>query len=60
MLLDYLNNVGSVLKRMIALGKNEKEVIRAGGEVEYYASGSGHLHISTLRKWYKIWRARIE
>ena len=58
-LLDYLNNVGNVMKEMIAQGKNEKEVLRAGGEVKYYPSRAGHPHISTLKKWYKIWRARI-
>jgi glyoxylase-like metal-dependent hydrolase (beta-lactamase superfamily II) len=59
-LLDYLNNVGNVMKEMIALRKNEDEVLRAGGEVKYYPSGARHPHISTLKKWYKIWRARIE
>lgn len=57
-LLDYLNNVGNVMKEMIALGKSEAEVLRRGGEVEYPQSGGGHPHISTLKKWYKIWRAR--
>ncbi len=59
-LLDYLNNVGDVMKEMIVLGKSENEVIKAGGEVKYYPSGEGHPHISTLKKWYKIWRLRIE
>jgi len=59
-LLDYLNDVGNVMKQMIALGKSEEEVIRAGGEVKYYPSGAGHPHISTLKKWYKIWRERTE
>jgi glyoxylase-like metal-dependent hydrolase (beta-lactamase superfamily II) len=59
-LLNYLNNVGNVMKEMIALGKNEEEVLRAGGEVKYYQSGAGHPHISTLKKWYKIWRARAD
>jgi glyoxylase-like metal-dependent hydrolase (beta-lactamase superfamily II) len=57
-LLDYLNNVGNVMKEMIALGKSEDEVLRRGGEVEYLQSGGGHPHVSTLKKWYKIWRAR--
>ena len=59
-LLDYLNNVGNVMKEMIALGKSEEEVIKAGREVKYYPSGSSHPHISTLKKWYKIWRTRVE
>jgi glyoxylase-like metal-dependent hydrolase (beta-lactamase superfamily II) len=57
-LLDYLNNVGDVMKEMIALRKKEAEVLRAGGEVPYSASEAGHPHISTLKKWYRIWRAR--
>ena len=59
-LLDYLTNVGNVMKEMITQGKNEDEVLRAGGEVKYYPSGTGHPHISTLKKWYKIWRARVD
>ena len=59
-LLDYINNVGNVMKELIALGKSEEEVIRAGGEVKYYPSGAGHPHVSTLKKWHKIWRARVE
>lgn len=58
-LLDYLNSVGNAMKEMIALGKSEEEVLRAGGEVKYYSSAAGHPHISTLKKWYRIWRARI-
>jgi hypothetical protein len=48
------------MKEMIAFGKDEKEVIRAAGEIKYYPSGSEHPHISTLKKWYKIWRERTE
>ena len=59
-LLDYLTNVGNVMKEMIILGKNKDEVLRAGGKVKYYQSGTGHPHISTLKKWYKIWRTRVE
>jgi glyoxylase-like metal-dependent hydrolase (beta-lactamase superfamily II) len=57
-LLEYINNVGNVMKEMIALGKSEEEVIRAGGEVRYYSSGVGNPHVSTLKKWFKIWRTR--
>ncbi len=59
-LLNYLVSVGNVMKEMITLGKNEEDVIRAGGEVKYYSSGTGHPHISTLKKWYKIWLGRID
>ncbi len=59
-LLGYLNDVGNVMKEMIALGKDEEEVLRAGGEVKYYPSGGGRPHTSTLKKWYKIWLARVE
>lgn len=59
-LLEYLSDVGNVMKEMIALGKSEKEVIRVAGEIKYYPSGLGHPHISTLKKWYRIWRERIE
>jgi len=58
MLLDYLNNVSSVMKEMIVQGKDEEEIVIAWGEIKYYPSGSGHPHISTLKKWCKIWRAR--
>jgi len=57
-LLDYINNVSSVMKGMIALGRSENEVLKMGGEVEYLQSGGGHPHISTLKKWYKTWQAR--
>jgi len=57
-LLAYLNNVSNVMKKMIALGKSEDEVLKHGGEVEYPLSGGGNAHISTLKKWYKIWKAR--
>lgn len=59
-LLDYLNSVGNVMKEMIALEKSEEDVIRAAGEVKYYTPGAGHPHILTLKRWYRIWRARIE
>lgn len=58
-LLGYLNDVGNVMKEMIALGKDEEDVLRAGGEVKYCLSGGGRPHISTLKKWYKIWLARV-
>jgi len=58
-LLGYLNNVSNVMKEMIALGKTEAEVLKRGGEVEYPLSGGGHAHISTPKKWYKIWQARV-
>lgn len=60
MLLDYLNNVRNTMKGMIAIGKNERDVVKAGGEVRYYPSGAVCSHISTLKKWYKIWQTRIE
>ncbi|MFX1362908.1 MAG: MBL fold metallo-hydrolase [Promethearchaeota archaeon] len=59
-LLGYLNNVGNVMKEMITLGKDEEDVLRAGGEVKYHPSGGGHPAISTLKKWYKIWLTRVE
>ena len=59
-LLAYLKNVGSVMKEMITLGKSEGEVVKAGGAVKYYPSGTGSAHISTLKKWHRIWRARVE
>lgn len=58
-LLDYLHNVSSVMKEMITAGKTEEEVVRAGLQVKYYQSGASRPHISTFKKWYKIWRARI-
>jgi glyoxylase-like metal-dependent hydrolase (beta-lactamase superfamily II) len=57
-LLDYLNEVSSVMKDMITRGKDEEEILRAAGEIKYYPSRSGHPHISTLKKWCKIWRTR--
>jgi glyoxylase-like metal-dependent hydrolase (beta-lactamase superfamily II) len=57
-LLNYLDNVSNVMKKMIALGKNEADVLKRGGKVEYPLSGGGQAHISTLKKWYKIWQAR--
>ncbi len=59
-LLSYLNKVRDVMREEIALRKNEEEVLSAGGEVKYYPSGASHPHISTLKKWYRIWRARID
>ena len=59
-LLDYIHAVGNVMKERIRQGKDEDEVIRAGGDVRYYPSGGGRAHISTLRKWYRIWRTRVE
>ena len=58
-MLDYLTNVRNVMKELIADGKSEKEAIRAGGEIEYCLSGGGHPHISTLKKWHRIWRTRL-
>ena len=58
-MLNYLTNVRNAMKELIADGKSEKEAIRAGGEVEYCLSGGGHPHISTLKKWYKIWRTHV-
>ena len=57
-LVDYLNNVRNTMKEMIALGKPENQVLRQGVEVEYALSGGGHAHISTIKKWYKIWQTR--
>jgi hypothetical protein len=58
-MLDYLTNVRNVMKELIADGKSEEEAIRAGGEIEYCLSGGGHPHISTLKKWHRIWRTRV-
>jgi glyoxylase-like metal-dependent hydrolase (beta-lactamase superfamily II) len=58
-MLNYLTNVRKVMKELTADGKSEKEAIRAGGEVEYCLSGGGHPHISTLKKWYKIWLTHL-
>lgn len=55
-LLDYMKKVRDAMKGMIALGKTEEEVIKAGDEVEYYVSGIAKP--STLKKWHKVWRAR--
>lgn len=57
-LLDYLDNVRTVMKEMIAQGKTKDEVLKRGEEVKYSLSGGGHAHISTIEKWYGIWRAR--
>jgi glyoxylase-like metal-dependent hydrolase (beta-lactamase superfamily II) len=59
-LLEYIDNVGNVMKDMIARGKTEEAVLRAGGDVKYPPSKASHPHISTLKKWYKMWRARID
>lgn len=59
-LLDYINNVRKVMKEMIALGKTEDEILKAGGEIRYYPSRVTHPHTSTFKKWYKIWRARAK
>jgi len=56
--LDYMKNLREVMKEMIALGKDENEVLRAGDRVEYYASGNAKP--STLKKWQKLWRARVK
>ncbi len=55
-LVDYMQNVRDVMKEMIALGRTEEQVLRAGDEVEY--SVSGIAKPSTLKRWYKVWRAR--
>jgi glyoxylase-like metal-dependent hydrolase (beta-lactamase superfamily II) len=57
-LLDYIDKVRNVMREMIARGKSEEAILRAGGEIRYYPAGEGHPHISTLKKWHKIWRAR--
>jgi glyoxylase-like metal-dependent hydrolase (beta-lactamase superfamily II) len=57
-LLNYIDNVGNTMREMIALGKSEGAIISACGEIKYYPTGESHPHISTLKKWYKIWRAR--
>jgi cyclase len=59
-LLDYINAVGNAIKEKIAQGKGEVEAIRAGRDIRYPPSRGGCAHISTLRKWYAIWRTRAE
>ena len=57
-LLDYINKVGEVMKEMVTLGKTEEETLKAGGEVEYIPSRAAHP--STLKRWLKVWRARVK
>ncbi len=56
--LDYMKNLREVMKEMIASGKSENEVLAAGDKVEYYTSGNAKP--STLKKWQKLWRARVK
>jgi hypothetical protein len=46
------------MREMTALGKTEEAIVRAGGEIKYYPTGESPPHLSTLKKWYKIWRVR--
>lgn len=55
-LLNYINNVGRVMKEMMAAGKTEEEILEASREVEYIPSRTAHP--STLKRWYKVWRSR--
>ncbi|UCC32908.1 MAG: MBL fold metallo-hydrolase, partial [Candidatus Bathyarchaeota archaeon] len=57
-LLDYINNVGKVMKEMIALGKAEEEILSECRRVEYIPSRVAHP--STLERWHKVWRARAK
>ncbi|UCF58770.1 MAG: MBL fold metallo-hydrolase [Candidatus Bathyarchaeota archaeon] len=56
-LMDYINNVRKVMKKMIVSGRTEEEILKAGWEVQYYTSGIAKL--STLKKWCKIWRRKL-
>lgn len=56
-LLDYIDNVRKVMKEMIVSGRTEEEILKAGWEVEYYTSGNAKP--STLKKWCKIWRRKL-
>ncbi len=58
-LLEYLVRVRTVMKEVIMQEGSDDEVIKAGGEIRYYPTGEGHPHISTLRKWCKIWSTRV-
>lgn len=53
-LLNYIKKVREVMKEMIASGKTEEEILKAGEEVEYYVSGIAKP--STLKKWCKVWQ----
>jgi glyoxylase-like metal-dependent hydrolase (beta-lactamase superfamily II) len=57
-LLDYMKNVREVMTEMITLGKAEEEVLKASDKVEYYVSGLAKP--STLKRWHKIWRKRLD
>ena len=57
-LLDYLKNVRDVMREMITFGKAEEEVPEAGDKAEYYVSGIAKP--STLKRWHKIWRTRLD
>ena len=55
-LLNYIYNVREVMREMIASGRSEEEILKAGERVEYIPSRIAH--ISTMKKWFKIWKAR--
>lgn len=57
-LLDYMKNVREVMTEMITLGKAEEEILKASDKVEYYVSGLAKP--STLKRWHKIWRKRLD
>jgi glyoxylase-like metal-dependent hydrolase (beta-lactamase superfamily II) len=57
-LLNYIDSVREVMREMIASGRSEAEILKAGARVEYIPSRI--VHLSTLKKWFKIWKARMD
>lgn len=59
-LLDYFNRINSLMKQMIALGKSEKEILKAAQEITYSQSRSGLTHETSLRNWLRFWRVHSD
>lgn len=56
-LLEYMKNVREAMKKMIASGRTDEEILKAGDEVAYYISGFAKP--SALKRWHKVWQACV-
>lgn len=55
-LLGYLDGINSLMRQMIASGKDEREVLRAAQGIPYSQSRTGPTHVTSLRNWFRFWR----
>lgn len=56
-LLGYLDSINSLMRQMVASGKDEKEVLSAAQGIPYSQSRAGPTHVTSLRNWFRFWRA---